>query len=293
MAQRRQAARDCASLAAAHAERCESCSAQAGFGRRGARGDVPFTSLPAFCRVQASLTPTADSDIRIEVWLPARRLERQAAGGRRSRAGWRDHATGARCRGRGRLRAAQHRHRACRRRARVRTRTSREARRRRLSRGPRDDRSGPRRIIDASTAAAPIAYWNGCSFGGRQGLTEAQRFPADYDGIVVGDVANDVTASTPHGWRWRRRSHRTAANEIPPGQYRVIHDAVLAACDALDGVADGVLENPAQCRFDPKSSNASTAMRRRRCLTPEQVETARDALRAVRIRGPARCCSTG
>ena len=118
-----------------------------------------------------------------------------------------------------------------------------------------------------------LSYWNGCSTGGRQALTEAQRYPADYDGILAGAPA--ICASRLQGMQvWAAQTvHKDEAGYIPPGKYPAIHDAVLRQCDALDGVTDGVLEDPMKCKFDPKvlaCKDADAAS----CLTAPQVEAA-------------------
>ena len=118
-----------------------------------------------------------------------------------------------------------------------------------------------------------MSFWNGCSLGGRQGITEAQRYPADFDAIVAGAPA--VNSMRLHSVRMAMnlQVHATTESYIPPEKYPMIHDAVLEACDALDGVKDGVLELPSRCRFDPKvlqckGPDGPT------CLTRPQVETA-------------------
>jgi feruloyl esterase len=105
-------------------------------------------------------------------------------------------------------------------------------------------------------------------------LTAAQRYPADFDGIIAGATA--VNASRLHGTQiWvAQQSHRDEASLIPANKYSALHDAVLQACDALDGVKDRVIENPRQCKFDPsvllcKDGDVAT------CLTAPQVETAK------------------
>jgi feruloyl esterase len=118
------------------------------------------------------------------------------------------------------------------------------------------------------------SYFNGCSTGGRQALTAAQRFPDDFDGIVAGAPAIYASHQTAGQiWLWQA-THKDDASFIPASKYEILHNAVLAACDALDGVKDGVLEDPTRCKFDPKvveckDSEGPT------CLTAPQVEAAR------------------
>jgi feruloyl esterase len=129
-------------------------------------------------------------------------------------------------------------------------------------------------VVDAFYGSAPtLSIWNGCSQGGRQGVTEAVRYPADFDAIIAG--APGVHFLNLHAGRvaMNRSVNATPASVIPASKYPMIHQAVLAACDAKDGVADGVLENPGACSFDPKvlqCSGESDAA----CLSPAQVESA-------------------
>jgi feruloyl esterase len=129
-------------------------------------------------------------------------------------------------------------------------------------------------IIAAYYGSGPkFSYWNGCSTGGRQALTEAQRYPTDYDGILGGAPA--IHASRLQGMQvWAAQVvHQDETSYIPPTKYPVIHDSVLQQCDALDGVKDGVLEDPTKCKFDPtvltcKETDAPS------CLTAPQVAAA-------------------
>ena len=73
---------------------------------------------------------------------------------------------------------------------------------------------------------------------------EAQRYPEDYDGIVAGAPAANWSGRALQSLWVAQAVHRDDASFIPPAKYPVIHEAVLAACDALDGVEDGVLEDP-------------------------------------------------
>src|SRR5206468_3573687 len=93
------------------------------------------------------------------------------------------------------------------------------------------------------------AYFNSCSTGGRQALIEAQRYPDDFDGIVAGDASWDQMRLYAARVALNVFVNRDPAAVIPPDKYPMIHKAVLAACDALDGVKDGVIENPPRCTF--------------------------------------------
>lgn len=121
---------------------------------------------------------------------------------------------------------------------------------------------------------AKYAYWNGCSTGGRQAMAEAQRFPTDYDGIIAGAPASYVTHLQGAQVWISAIAHKDEAGYIPPEKYAAIHKAVLEQCDALDGVKDGVIENPRACKFDPKVLHCQGADGPA-CLTPAQVDVAR------------------
>jgi hypothetical protein len=212
-------------------------------------------SVPGFCRVSATLRPTADSDIRIEVWLPAShwngRLESVGNGGlagsiaEDAMAGalWAGYATAG-------------------------TDTGHTG-----SPATGDWSLGhPEKIVDFGWRAihlmtveakgliaayygvpAKYAYWNGCSEGGGQGLSEAQRFPDDYDGILAGAPAN-YFVHLQIGGNWISQAiHEDPATMIAAAKLPAITAAVLADCDALDGVKDGVLEDPRQCHFDAET----------------------------------------
>jgi feruloyl esterase len=130
-------------------------------------------------------------------------------------------------------------------------------------------------IISARYGNGPkFSYWNGCSTGGRQALAEAQRYAADYDGIIAGAAANYVTHLQGAQVWSAQVVHKDEASYIPPAKYAMLHSAVLDACDALDGVKDGVLENPTKCHFDPKVLLCKDADGPS-CLTAPQAEAAR------------------
>ena len=121
---------------------------------------------------------------------------------------------------------------------------------------------------------ARLSYWNGCSSGGKQGLKEAQRFPGDYDGIIAGAPANYWTHLVTQSLWVAQATLTDPARYVPPAKFPLINKAVLDACDRLDGVKDGLLGDPSQCRFDPaalrcQGDDAPT------CLTGPQVEAVR------------------
>jgi len=126
-------------------------------------------------------------------------------------------------------------------------------------------------LIQAYYGAAPtLSYWNGCSTGGRQGLKEAQMFPNDYDGVIAGAPANRTAISL-----WIAHAVlKDPASYIPPTKYPVIHHAAVAACDAVDGLKDGLIDDPSLCRFDPsvllcKGADGPS------CLTEPQIVAAK------------------
>ena len=222
-------------------------------GTQGSSGPLPvFARLPEFCRVAATLTPTSDSDIKIEVWLPASGWNGkfQAVGN----GGWNGsvpYAALANAVAAGYATAG--------------TDTGHVGNTAAFAlghpeklidfgyRAVHEMTVKAKAMIDAFYGAAPtLSFWNGCSQGGRQGITAAVRYPADFDGIVVGAPA--VNFVNLHAGRvaLNRTVNATPAGVIPAAKYPLINQAVLAACDARDGVADGVLENPGACTFDPK-----------------------------------------
>jgi feruloyl esterase len=130
-------------------------------------------------------------------------------------------------------------------------------------------------IITAFYGVAPrYSYFNGCSTGGRQAFMESQRYPHDYDGIIAGSpVFRVITLRARHVWTWQA-NHEEGDNDphaIPTSKLPMIFNAVVAACDARDGLVDGQVDNPRRCHFKPKSllctgGDAAT------CLTAPQVE---------------------
>src|SRR5688572_18757697 len=239
-------------------------------GDRPAGGANPFKDLPAFCRVAATLTPSSDSDIKVEVWLPANGWNGKfQAVGNGGWAGTISYAAMADA-----VRAGY---------ASASTDTGHVGGRGTFAldhpeklidfawRSEHEMTVKAKAVIQAFYGSAPRrSYWNGCSTGGRQGLKEAQMFPDDYDGIIAGAPANRTAISL-----WIAHAVlKDPASYIPPAKYPVIHQAAVAACDAGDGLKDGLIGDPTKCSFDPrvllcKGEDASS------CLTAPQVDAAK------------------
>jgi feruloyl esterase len=242
---------------------------------RGGRGAQNYKDLPAFCRVLATARPTSDSEIGIEVWMPADNWNGKFEG--TANGNW------AGAIGEPALAAALRRGYAS-----AATDTGHKG-----GNGAEFTVGHPEKLIDfqyraiheMTTEGKAIvnafygeglrySYFVGCSTGGKQALKEAQRFPADYDAIIAGDPANYTTHMAIQQVGVALAVHKDEASEIPAEKYPLIHKAALDACDALDGVKDGVIENPTRCKFDPKvleckGEDSSS------CLTAPQVEAAR------------------
>jgi tannase/feruloyl esterase len=231
-------------------------------------------ALPAFCRVAATLKPTSDSDIKIEVWLPASdwngRFQAVGNGAFNGSIGYTA------------LMAAIRRGYAA-----SSTDTGHTGGSASFALGHPEKviDFGWRAVHEMTTTAKKIvatyysagpkySYWNGCSAGGRQAMKEAQRFPDDFDGIVAGAPALDWTSRASQAVRIAQHLEKHDAARLLAADRERLHKAVLDACDADDGVKDGLLENPGRCTFDPATLGCHGSDDRS-CLTAPQVETAR------------------
>ena len=230
--------------------------------------------LPAFCRVAANLKPTADSDIHAEIWLPISgwngkfiAVGNGGWGGSISSTAYEDLADALR---RGYATSATddgH-----------------------PDRGASFVLGHPEKFIDFAYRAeremtveakslikayygrdARYSYWNGCSAGGREGLLQAYRYPDEFDGVIAGDPAN-VRRNAWALWL-AERTFKDPADYIPPAKYPMIHRAVLDACDANDGLKDGLIEEPEKCHVDFKALLCK-GPDGPDCLTPRQAQTA-------------------
>ncbi len=133
--------------------------------------------------------------------------------------------------------------------------------------------------------APSYTYWEGCSTGGRQGLMAAQRFPRDFDGIVVGAPVLDFTNTQIWG-AWNAR----AMDEAPVTLAKVglVAEAVYERCDAIDGLRDGLLEDPRKCEFDPaRDLPMCDGSSRQDCFTVAEVRTLSKIYGGVMSRGQA------
>jgi feruloyl esterase len=232
-----------------------------------------FATLPAFCRVAATLTPSSDSDIKMELWLPAAdwngkfqevgngafsgsiALPAMAAALRR---GYAAASTDTGHTGNTAEFALGHPEKV-------------------IDFGWRavhETAVASKAIVEAFYGSAPrLSYFTGCSAGGRQGLKEAQRFPGDFDGIVAGAPGLDWTGRAAQAVRLAQATEKPEAR-LSPADARLLHNAVLDACDAHDGVKDGVVDDPTRCTFDPAALQCASE-KTASCLTAAQVRTAK------------------
>src|SRR6516165_8955642 len=104
-------------------------------------------------------------------------------------------------------------------------------------------------IIREYSGALPThSFFMGCSTGGHQALSEVQRFPADYDGVVAGDPGNNrVHLNVGFLWAFAATHEANGPAILPTSKLPLINKAALAACDAGDGVQDGIISDPQAC----------------------------------------------
>jgi len=118
------------------------------------------------------------------------------------------------------------------------------------------------------------SYFEGCSNGGREGLVAASRFPSDFDGVIARAPANYWSGLFTSFLRHGQRQLSTPEAALGPEQARLVEQTALRQCDALDGLADGIIANPAACRLRLEEAQC-TSGNSAQCLTGEQIETAR------------------
>ncbi|WP_234829729.1 tannase/feruloyl esterase family alpha/beta hydrolase, partial [Pseudomonas savastanoi] len=124
---------------------------------------------------------------------------------------------------------------------------------------------------------AEYAYFSGCSDGGREALIEAQRYPDDFDGIIAGAPALNfqVQKTLYHGWMARSNRGADGKPILFASRLPLLHKAVLAQCDVLDGQIDGLVSDPRICHFDPAVLQCKTAADTANCLSAEEVAAVR------------------
>jgi feruloyl esterase len=236
----------------------------------------PLTNLPPFCRVAATLQPSADSNILVEIWMPLagwnHRLEGLGNGGFAGKIGYSAMAEGLR---RGYSVADTDMGMA--------TPPGATASIF-INRPERWIDWGYRATHEMTVVAKQIthafyaqdathAYFVGCSTGGEQALMESQRYPDDYDGIVGGAPAQNRTGvHVSILWNFVV-NERTPASYLPAAARALLTQAVVNACDTLDGVKDGIITDPDKCHYDPAVLLCKSADQQN-CLTAAQVETA-------------------
>ena len=241
-----------------------------GLGYNGGKGIPPFSTLPAFCRVAATLEPSPSSDIRMEMWLPI--------------AGWNGNFRGTSPNGLGGVlnynamgvgvtdgfAIAS-------------TDTGHQGGDTAWMRDPEKLTDFAGRAMHETTVvgkalatayygtAPKYSYMLECGGGSAAALHEVQKYPADYNGVVVGGHAAHLTRQIfGQLWLWMA-AHPNGVAVLPAPKLTVIHDAVLNKCDMLDAVKDGLLEDPMKCTFDPKEI-ACRAGEGANCLAAAQVE---------------------
>ena len=241
---------------------------------------TPINGLPAFCRVALTVTPTSDSHINLEVWMPATsgwngRYLGTGGGGYTgainygSLAGGVEGGYAVANTDMGTIPAT------------VLDGTALVGHPERWldfgSRSTHEMTVAAKTLLQAYYGQpANYAYFSGCSTGGHQALEEAQIFPDDYDGILGGAPGHNRThLHTAFVWDYAV-PHKTAGAFIPPSKLALLNTAVLAACVGKDGglTTDGFLTDPRDCNFDPAALQCASGDAPD-CLTAQQVDTAK------------------
>jgi len=235
---------------------------------------TPYKTLPAFCRVTGVIKPTPDSDIKFEVWMPSSGWNGKFQGiGNGGFAGSISYGGPA-----GGLGAAVARGYAA-----ASTDTGHTGGDASWALGHPEKIAdyGHRAVHEMTEKAKSIvvafygngpkrSYFSSCSNGGRQALMEAQRYPNDYDGLIAGAPANYFTQVLT-GFAFNLQATlNDPASYISASKMKAIEAAALAACDVRDGVADGVIDDPTKCSFDPSVLLCKGA-ESDACLTEKQI----------------------
>jgi feruloyl esterase len=254
-----------------------------GRGGAGGRGAAAPPMLPAYCRIAVTLKPSTDSDIKMELYMPAENWNGnfqmlgnggwagsiQGLAGMQSalREGYATAATDTGHEGGNGMFALGHPEKIT----------------DFAYRAVHETVVKSKMLIKAFYGKDPkYSYWNGCSTGGRQALVEVTKFPNDFDGVLAGAPANPHIHLHASGVE---RSKELMANNaaLSPAKVEALHKTILEQCDALDGAKDGLIENPHKCKFDPavmlcKGADSDN------CLTEGQVKTVKIAFGDVKTK---------
>ena len=240
----------------------------------GARSRGIYDELPEFCRVSLLLTPSPDSEINVEIWLPTESWNgKYLAVGNGAFTGNVRHSAMAMPLGRGYVTSSTDTGHI------GNTASFGLGRPEKVNdfgwRAVHEMAETAKIIIDAFYSRPPIhSYFTGCSAGGRQAMKAAQRFPNDFDGIVAGAPGLDWTGRAAAALRMERHILRDPRSQLKQPDRELLHQAALDSCDASDGVQDQLINNPAHCAFDPGVLQCD-AENTGACLTEAQIETAR------------------
>ncbi len=233
-----------------------------------------YGGLPAFCRVVATLRPSNDSNITVEVWMPLSGWngKYQAVGNAAFTGSVRHGAMVAALADGYATSSTDGGH---------------------LGNNAEFGLDHPEKVIDFGWRSVHLmavvakeviaahydddlryAYWNGCSAGGRQAMKLAQDFPEDFDGIVAGAPGQDWTGRAAGALRVAMYLEANPDARLTEDDRSLVHAAALRACDASDGVTDGIISSPQRCDFDPTVLQCEGA-KNGSCLSAAQVETVR------------------
>jgi feruloyl esterase len=236
-----------------------------------------FKAAPAFCRVTATLTPTPDSDIKIEVWMPAENWNGKLVGiGNGVWAGSISYSALAEPLARGYATVATD------------TGHFGSGMDAKFAVGHKEKLIdfGYRAVHEMTVKAKNIiaAYygrkeqrslWVSCSTGGRQGLMEGYRYPEDYDGISSMAPANPMVGLMIGSLWTGYATMKDDSRRLSRAQMMVVHNAYIGQCDEKDGLKDGLVSDPEQCSFDPGILQCKEGDSEN-CLTAPQVAAMRD-----------------
>jgi hypothetical protein len=241
-----------------------------------------YSRLPAFCRVAGTIRPTADSDIRFEVWMPTSGWNGKFVGvGNGAWAGSITYTAMIDPLSKGYATAASddgHQGNAL-------DASFAAGHPEKLvdfaHRGPHEMTAAAKTVIAAFYGKKPDrSLFASCSTGGRQALMEAYRYPEDYDAISAMAPANPMVALMVSSLWTGSATARNDASRMSPAKLALVHTAAVASCDAGDGVKDSIISAPERCRFDPVVLQCKGA-EAENCLTAPQVA----AIRAI-YQGP-------